>query len=126
VLVGAVGLVALPYLRDQENELAIRADLREQLPHLVAAAGGREALLACSRVRTAADVRPLVAWELDLPMIDLDMPPVAPAVVIRWRPLDGGPIEPAMGTDRERYELLARAPGWEAIAACGPAPQVTS
>jgi hypothetical protein len=83
-------------------------------------------LLACSRVRTAADVRPLVAWELDLPMLDLDMPPVAPAVVLRWRPFDDYPVEPAMRGELDRYRLLGRAPGWEAVGACGRAPQVTS
>jgi hypothetical protein len=124
VLVVAVGLVALPDLRDQADELEIRADRREQLTHLVAAAGGRAEILGCSRVRTAADMRPLVAWELDLPMLDLDVPPVAPAVVLRWHPFDGDPIEPAM--DTAGFRLVARAPGWEALAACGRAPQTTS
>jgi hypothetical protein len=126
VLVVAVGLVALPYLRDQVDELRIRADRREQLPHLIAAAGGREALLDCSRIRTAPDVRPLVAWELDLPMLDLDAHSAPPAVVLRWKPYDGDPIAPAMAAERGRYDLLARAPGWEAVGVCGRAPQVTS
>jgi hypothetical protein len=122
----AVGLVALPYLRDQADETRIRADRWDRLPELIAAAGGPEALFACSRIRTAPDVRPLVAWELDLPMLDLDMRPVPPAVVLRWREIDGRAIEPALGAERDRYRVLARVPGWEALAACGPAPQVTS
>jgi hypothetical protein len=124
--VAAVGLVAVPYLRDQADEIQVRADRWDRLPQLIAAAGGPEALFACSRIRTAPDVRPLVAWELDLPMLDLDMPPVVPAVVLRWWELDGERIEPVLGADRDRFRLLARVPGWEALAACGRAPQVTS
>jgi hypothetical protein len=122
-LVVAVGALAVPYLVDQQDELDERADRRAALPRLVAAAGGRDALVRCSRVRTWDDMRPLVAWELDLPMLDLDEPPVPPAVVLRARPHDGGPLEPIMQPARSGYRLLARAPGWEAWAVCGPAPQ---
>jgi hypothetical protein len=68
-------------------------------------------------------MRPLVAWELDLPMLDLDVQPLKPAVVLRWRPHYGGPVEPVMNPERRGFRLLARAPGWEAWAACGRAPQ---
>jgi hypothetical protein len=124
-LIVVVGALAVPYLLDQREELGIRADRRQALPQLVAAAGGRDALLECSRVRTWDDMRPLVAWELDLPMLDLDEPPVKPAVLLRARPHDGGPVEPRIDPAGLGYRLLARAPGWEAWAVCGPAPQTT-
>jgi hypothetical protein len=122
-LVVAAALAALPELRDQAREVEVRADRRAVLPGLVADAGGREAIVGCARVRTAADMRPLVAWELDLPMLDLDVAPLKPAVVLRWRPHYPGPVEPVMEPARRGFRLLARAPGWEAWAACGPAPQ---
>jgi hypothetical protein len=119
VVVVAAGLVALPDLRDQDREVGVRADRRAALPGLIAGAGGREAVLRCDRVRTAPDMRPLVAWELDVPMLNLDRRPVKPAVVLRWRPHYAGPVEPVMDPAREGYRLLARAPGWEAWDACG-------
>ena len=108
-------VITVPDLRDQASEVGVRADRREALPDLVAAAGGRSALVACS-VHTAPSVRPLVAWELDIDMLGIDRPPRRPDVVVRWRPYGGGPIEPALNTSG--YRLLGRAPGWEAWAGC--------
>jgi len=118
VLLAATAVATLGDLRAQEREIATRADRRAALPGLIADAGGRDTLVGCARVRTAADMRPLVAWELDVPMIDLDVVPVRPAVVLRWRPHYEGPVEPVMDPARSGYRLLARAPGWEAWAAC--------
>ena len=118
VLVVAIALVAWSDLRDQAREVGVRADRHAALPELIAAAGGRDALVRCARVRTASDMRPLVAWELDIPMLGLDRRPMKPAVVLRWRPQYAGPVEPVMNPAREGYRLLARAPGWEAWAAC--------
>jgi hypothetical protein len=118
VVVASAALVALPDLRDQAREVDVRADRRAALPDLVARAGGRDALLRCTRVRTAPDMRPLVAWQLDISMLDLDRPPVRPAVVLRWRPHYPGPVEPVMDLVAEGYRLVARAPGWEAWVGC--------
>ena len=79
MLVAAVGAVTLGDLRDQVSDVGARADRRAALPEVVAAAGGRDALVDCARVRTAPDVRPLVAWELDISMLGIDRPPAAPA-----------------------------------------------
>jgi len=111
----AVGAVTLGDLRDQVSDVGARADRRAALPELVAAAGGRDALVACARIRTAPDVRPLVAWELDVSMLGIDRPPEAPAVLVRWSPHGGGPVEPALP---DGFRLLGRAPFWEAWAAC--------
>ena len=115
VLVVAVGAVTLGDLRDQASDVGARADRRAALPDVVAAAGGRDALVECARVRTAPDVRPLVAWELDISMLGIDRPPAAPAAVLRWSPHGGGPMEPAIP---DGFRLLGRAPYWEAWAAC--------
>ena len=112
---GAVGAVTLGDLRDQVSDVGARADRRAALPDVVAAAGGRDALVDCARVRTAPDVRPLVAWELDISMLGIDRPPAAPAAVLRWSPHGGGPMEPAIP---DGFRLLGRAPYWEAWGAC--------
>jgi hypothetical protein len=103
-------------LRDQASDVQARADRRDALPQLVDAAGGRDALTRCT-VHTAPDVRPLVAWELDISMLGIDRPPRRPDVVVRWRPHGGGAVEPAL--DPAGYRFLGRSPGWEAWASCG-------
>jgi hypothetical protein len=116
VLVAAVAAITADDLREQASDVRARADRRAALPAVVAAAGGRDALVSCARVRTAPDVRPLVAWELDVSMLGIDRPPEAPAVLLRWRPHGGGPVEPVLPD--EGFRLLGRAPYWEAWAAC--------
>jgi hypothetical protein len=124
LVVMSAGLVALPELRDRADEVALRAERWDTLDDAVAAAGGRDALVRCSRVRTAADVRPLIAWELDLPMLDLDMPPTKPALVIRYSSHFTGRWNPIRDPAAEGYRPLGRAPGWDVWAACGRAPQI--
>lgn len=116
VVVVVAGAITLGDLRDQASDVNARADRRAALPDLVAAAGGRDSIVRCARVRTAPDVRPLVAWELDISMVGIDRPPRRPDVVLRWRPHGGGAVEPAL--DTSGYELLAHVPGWEAWSAC--------
>jgi hypothetical protein len=115
VVVVATGLITIGDLRDQAHDLQARADRREALGDLVTAAGGRAALTRC-RVRTAPDVRPLVAFQLDIPMLGIDRPPQRPDVVLRWRPHGGGPVDPEL--DPTGYRLLAHVPGWEAWDGC--------
>jgi hypothetical protein len=115
VLIATVAAITAGDLRDQVSDVGARADRREALPDVVAAAGGRDALVDCARIRTAPDVRPLVAWELDVSMLGIDRPPEAPAAVLRWSPHGGGPMEPQIP---DGFALLGRAPFWEAWGAC--------
>jgi hypothetical protein len=116
VVVVATALITVGDLRDQARDVQARADRREALGDLVTAAGGRAALTRC-RVHTAPDVRPLVAWTLDISMLGIDRPPQRPDVVVRWRPHGGGPVQPKL--DTAGYRKLAHVPGWEAWAGCG-------
>jgi hypothetical protein len=116
VLVVLVAVITAGDLLDQLSDVGARADRREALPDLVAAAGGRDALVGCAPVRTAPDVRPLVAWELDISMLGIDRPPEPPVALVRWRPHGGGPVEPPL--PEGDLELLGRAPYWEAWGAC--------
>jgi hypothetical protein len=111
-----VAVITVPDLHDQAIDVGHRADRREALPDMVAAAGGRDALTRC-RVHTAPDVRPLVAWELDISMNGIDRPPARPDVVVRWRPHGGGPVQPRL--DPAGYRFLGSSPGWEAWSSCG-------
>ena len=115
LLVAAVGAVTLADLREQVSDVGARADRREALPAVVEAAGGRDALVDCAPIRTAPDVRPLVAWELDVSMLGIDRPPEPPAAVLRWSPHGGGPVEPELPGG---FRLLARARFWETWASC--------
>jgi hypothetical protein len=122
VVAGAT-LVSLSDLRMRRYEIELRAERQGQLDGLLDAAGGRTALLRCSRIRTEPDVRPLVAWQLDLPMLDLDVPPRRPAVVIRYRSHYTGAWKPLSDPAAEGYRPLAATSGWQIWAACGRAPQ---
>jgi hypothetical protein len=114
VVVLASGAITVGDLRDQAHDVQARADRREALGELVRTVG-RQALTRC-RVRTAPDVRPLVASQLDISMLGIDRPPQRPDVVLRWRPHGGGPVQPKL--DPAGYRLLAHVPGWEAWDGC--------
>ena len=120
VLVAAVLATTAGTLRDQSSELSSRAEAAGSFDGVLAAAGGRDALMRCSRIRTSNPARSLVAWRLDLPMRALDATPVRPAVVIRAKWFYGQGLEPPLGRG---YRTLATAPYWQIVAACGPAPQ---
>jgi hypothetical protein len=75
----------------------------------------------CSRIRTSARARSLVAWRLDLPLRDLDAPPERPAVIIRSKWFYGQGLEPPSAPG---YRPLVTAERWQIVADCGPAPQL--
>jgi hypothetical protein len=116
LLVVAVGATTASGLRADLRDVGARADRWTALPRVIAAAGGRAALLGCAPVRSAPVVRGLVAWELDVSPLAVNAPPRAPAVVLQMVPYAGGPAEP--GFDRAGYRRLAATPGWTAWGAC--------
>jgi hypothetical protein len=120
VLVVAVLAATAGTLRDQISELGDRSRSAAAFDDVLSAAGEADALQRCSRIRTSAFARSLVAWRLDLPMRDLDAPPERPAVLIRARWFYGDGLQPPRGPG---YRTLASEPGWEIAAACGAAPQ---
>ena len=121
VLVAAVVLTTGGTLREQWTELGARAAAADAFDPMIEEAGGRDALVACSRIRTSARARSLVAWRLDLPMRDLDAKPEAPAVIIRSKWFYGQGLEPAV---QPGFEPLVTTPRWQIVTACGPAPQL--
>lgn len=121
VLVALVLVVTGGTLRDQWTELGQRADAADAFDPVIAEAGGRDRLVACSRIRTSARARSLVAWRLDLPMRDLDAPAERPAVIIRSKWFYGQGLEPP---DAPGYRPLVTTGRWQVVADCGPAPQL--
>ena len=117
----AVFATTVDDLRRQARELDSRVEGHAEFDGVIAAAGGRDALLDCSRVRTSNRARSLVAWKLDLPMRDLDATPERPSVVIRARWYYGMGLEPPRYPG---YRVVATAPYWQVAVVCGPAPQV--
>jgi hypothetical protein len=121
VLVAAVLAVTAGDLRTQSRELSSRAAAAGAFDGVVARAGGRDALVRCSRIRTSSRARSLVAWRLDLPLRDLDAHPERPAVVIRAKWFYGQGLEPPRDPG---YRTVVTTPYWQIVAACGPAPQL--
>ncbi|MDA0168304.1 hypothetical protein OJ998_04330 [Solirubrobacter taibaiensis] len=121
VLVVAVVLTTGDTLRDQWAELGARAAAADAFDPVIEQAGGREALVACSRIRTSARARSLVAWRLDLPLRDLDARPEAPAVIIRSKWFYGEGLEPG---PQPGFEPLVTTPRWQIVKACGQASQL--
>jgi hypothetical protein len=122
VLVLAVLIVTAGTLRDQSSEISARAASARALDGVIARAGGRDALVRCSRIRTSFRARSLLAWRLDLPLRDLDAPALhKPAVIVRAKWFYGGGLEPPRPPG---YRALVTTPDWQVAAACGPAPQL--
>ena len=120
-LVAAVLLFTGGDLKAQWTDLSSRAEADAEFAGVIADAGGRDALVACSRIRTSARARSLLAWRLDLPMRDMDKRPERPAVVVRAKWFYGQGLEPP---SEPGYRVLAASPHWEIDAACGRAPQI--
>jgi hypothetical protein len=121
ILVGAVLAVTVGDLHRQSRELSSRAAAAGAFGGVLARAGGRDALVRCSRIRTSSRARSLVAWRLDLPLRDLDARPERPAVVIRAKWFYGQGLEPPRDPG---YRTVVTTPYWQIVAACGPAPQL--
>jgi hypothetical protein len=115
VLLVAVLATTAGALREQVSDLGDRARSAAAFDDVIAEAGGADALRRCAPIRTSAFARSLVAWRLDLPMLDLDAPAQPPAVLIRARWFYGAGLEPPRGPG---YRTLASHPDWEVAAAC--------
>jgi hypothetical protein len=121
VLCVAVLAVTAGKLGEQADQLAWRARVTADFEPAIAAAGGRDRLVQCSRVRTNGGARTRVAWQLDLPSRDLDGPARRPAVVIRSRGGPGDEFDPPL---TRGFLMLVLTPHWQVAADCGDAPQI--
>jgi hypothetical protein len=123
----AAGLFALPSrarLEPTLHSVAYQARLTDELGPAVRRAGGKERLLACGAPYTGPFQVPSVAWQLDVHTHDVQLEPVAPAVVLRARTTSRAPAGPSLrgvgGEDGVR--TLAATPRWRIVGTCGPTP----
>jgi hypothetical protein len=100
--------------------LEYQADLADELPGLVAAAGGADALKRCGAPFTGPFLVPLVAWELHVHTQDVQLAPTSPAVVFRVKTT---PVSGAVPTlqDVPDARTLATGGRWRILGACGSA-----
>jgi hypothetical protein len=107
------------WLPAQVATAAERAAADGDLDTVIAAVGGRDAMLACGAVSVEAigaalEVRPRLVWTLDVPLATVRAypdPPPATAIAVA-----GGPLDRLLATDPARVPLLARTSGWAAYA----------
>jgi len=90
-----------------------QAVLAEEIPGAIAAAGGRDALLACGKPYTGKYRVPLLAWHLDLHIRDVTVIPELPAVLYYAHG------SPPLGSGRLPFTTLAQEGQWTIMAACG-------
>jgi hypothetical protein len=121
VVAAALALLALAAaprlagLADVRAQQAHRAGLAADLRAALAAAGGREAVLACGRPYTGAYRGPITAYALDVPKRTVGFAPRAPGVVFRSR------LEPGSAPAPDAppaFAARARAGRWEVLTAC--------
>ncbi|WP_028061790.1 hypothetical protein [Candidatus Solirubrobacter pratensis] len=112
VLLAAVVAASLGTLRGQADQLTDRPKAAASFHDVVAAAGGREAIVRCGALRSGVGARSFVAWELDVPMRDLGARPSSPGVVIRARSFYGNALEPALA---HGHRVLAQDFHWQVV-----------
>ena len=94
LIAAAPKLADLPDLRaDQAYQRGLAADLRR----VIAAAGGRDSLLACGRPYVGDLRGPLLAYHLDVEKRRVAFEPRPPGAVFRSRISPDAPVEPATG-----------------------------
>jgi hypothetical protein len=117
---GAVALVwvALPAIREDRDHLRAdlevveaEAELYDGLAHVVAQAGGRDAVLRCRPVQTSAFEQQSVAWALHVHSQDVRILPAPPGTAV-------APAASALGRD-PRFAEAARGGGWVVARNCG-------
>ena len=101
------------------RSLEYQADLADQLPGLVATAGGADALKRCGTIYTGPFLVPVVAWNLHMHANAVELLPRTPAVVFRVKTT--GRYRGGVPTLREvgPGQTLAVSDKWRIVAACG-------
>jgi hypothetical protein len=112
VLLAAVLAASIGTLDDQREQLSLRPRAADSFDHVIAAAGGRDALQRCGTLRSGTGSRSWVAWKLDVPMLGLGGRPRSPGIVIRSRSWYGSALEPAL---KPGHRVLAQDFHWQVV-----------
>jgi hypothetical protein len=99
---------------DLRREQAWQSGLAGDLERVIAAAGGRETLLACGRPYVGNLRGPLLAYHLDVAKRRVGFEPAAPGVVFRSRLHRDSSVEPVV----EGFSLRATAGRWQVRVRC--------
>jgi hypothetical protein len=111
--------VGLGDLRVQTRQLGARADRRSDLETLLQRVGGAGALRACGTVRASESMRTMVAWRVDVPLLDLETQPIAPGAALLAVPYEGGQDKPILdAAARRRFPVVTRQGAWVLRASC--------
>lgn len=120
---GLAALFVVPWLGRTEGALVAsryQAEMTEQLPVVVARAGGAERVLACGPVTTGAYLVPAVAWELDVHIEDIRLVPEAPGTTLRVHTTDRSSALPTLlPLAGAPVSTLAFTPAWRIVTTCG-------
>ena len=100
------------------RSLEYQADLADELPGLVQAAGGEEALKRCGNAYTGPFLVPVVAWNLHLHTQDVRLVPRRPAVVFRVKTTGRSRPVPTL-RDVGDETTAATGTHWRIVTACG-------
>jgi hypothetical protein len=119
--VAGVGFMAPSFQRLDRTFTGLKwqASLADQLPDLIARAGGADALKRCGNPYTGPFLVPVVAWNLRLHTEQVQLTPQRPAVVFRVKTTEftRGATPSLRGVEDGR--TLARSDKWRIVAACG-------
>jgi hypothetical protein len=98
--------------------LKYQAELADELPGLVRAAGGAEALKRCGDPYTGPFLVPVVAWNLHMHTKDVQLAPSTPAVVFRVKTTGRSRPVPSL-SDVGDDVTAATGEKWRIVTACG-------
>lgn len=120
-VVAGVGFMAPSFQRLDPTFVGLKwqADLADQLPGLIAQAGGADALKRCGDPYTGAFLVPVVAWNLRLHTKAVQLDPRTPAVVFRVKTTNYTRGAAPSLRDVGEGRTLARSDKWRIVAACG-------
>jgi hypothetical protein len=100
------------------RNLEYQADLANELPGLIAQAGGADAVKRCGDPYTGPFLVPVVAWNLRVHTEQVQLAPQSPAVVFRVKTTEVAPPGPSL-RDVGQAGTLATGTRWRILGACG-------
>jgi hypothetical protein len=100
------------------HSLEYQADLTDELPALVRAAGGADALKRCGNPYTGPFLVPVVAWNLRLHTNEVRLAPQRPAVVFRVKTTGRSRPVPSLAGVGDDVTAATGA-HWRIVTACG-------
>jgi hypothetical protein len=115
VLAIALAGESVPMLADDVRGLDRHARIYGSVDGAVAAAGGRDRVLACRPIATAPYSRPAMAWELDVPLAEITTETAREGIVFQARTIADRPPGPPLAAP---FREVARTGEWRIVERC--------